>query len=112
MKSLQFTSPQSIESNPLRLHEVPVPTISRREILIRVRTCGICHTDLHVVEGELQQKKAPLTPGHQIVGIVEQVGKNVTALKVGDRSGHHRKLAEQLRSGVDGEGRPGAAGTS
>lgn len=87
MKAMQVTVPGSINDNVLRLVEAPIPVPGEGEILIRVRTCGICHTDLHVVEGELPQKKSPLTPGHQVVGVVESVGRNVTRHKVGDRVG-------------------------
>lgn len=87
MKSLRFQSPQPIETNPLHVQEVPVPTITSKDILIRIHTCGVCHTDLHVTEGELPPKKSPLTPGHQIVGMVEQAGNDVVHHKIGDRVG-------------------------
>jgi len=87
VKAARFTKPRSIETNPLELHDVPVPQPGDNEILIRIKACGVCHTDLHVIEGELPQKKSPLTPGHQVVGIVERVGKNVASRKVGDRVG-------------------------
>ncbi len=76
-----------IESNPLKLLEVDVPEPSPDEVLIKVSVCGICHTDLHVIEGELPQKKIPLIPGHQIVGVVEKKGKDVKKLKRGDMVG-------------------------
>lgn len=87
MKVLQFTSPQPIDDNPLAIDNKEVPTPTENEILIQINTCAICHTDLHVIEGELPPKKSPLTPGHQIVGIVQQVEKKVSHLKVGDRVG-------------------------
>lgn len=87
MKSLFLTSPQAIETNPLQLRDVPIPVAAKNEILVRVHACGVCHTDLHVIEGELPQKKSPLVPGHQIVGVVERVGERVTQHKVGDRVG-------------------------
>jgi len=87
MKTLQFNHPQPIHSNPLHLREVDVPCTGDEEILIRIHTCGICHTDLHVVEGEIPQKKSPLTPGHQVVGIIEKVGNKVTNHKIGERVG-------------------------
>jgi alcohol dehydrogenase, propanol-preferring len=55
--------------------------------LLRVRCCGVCHTDLHVVEGDLAPKKLPITPGHQVVAIVEEIGGEVTHYKIGDRVG-------------------------
>lgn len=63
---------------PLKLKELPIPTVKEDEILIKVESCGICRTDLHVVNGELPSPKLPLVPGHQIVGNVVEVGKEVT----------------------------------
>lgn len=87
MKALQIQSLQSIYTDPLELKEMPVPQYAVDEILVKIHSCGICHTDLHIIEGELPQKKSPLTPGHQIVGVIEKVGSNVLILKVGDRVG-------------------------
>ncbi|MES1024260.1 zinc-dependent alcohol dehydrogenase family protein [Gloeocapsa sp. BRSZ] len=73
---------------PLRVANLPIPTPNPQQVLIRVRACGICRTDLHIVDGELTQPKLPLVPGHQIVGIIEAVGEEVvTQFKVGDRVG-------------------------
>lgn len=60
---------------PLKLIELPIPKIKEDEILIKVKSCGICRTDLHVVDGELPNPKLPLIPGHQIVGKVVEVGR-------------------------------------
>jgi propanol-preferring alcohol dehydrogenase len=87
MKSLFLISPQPIEANPLRLHDVPIPVPAKDDILIRVRACGVCHTDLHVIEGDLPQRKSPIVPGHQIVGVVEKIGADVTGHKIGARVG-------------------------
>lgn len=72
---------------PLRLREVAVPEPEAEEVLVRVRTCGVCRTDLHVVDGELPDPSLPLIPGHQIVGMVERVGACVMGCSVGDRVG-------------------------
>jgi len=72
---------------PLRLAELPVPALRPGHVLIRVRACGVCRTDLHVVDGELPAPKLPLVPGHQIVGVVEQIGEGVTGFALGDRVG-------------------------
>lgn len=72
---------------PLKLVEVPVPTPNSEQVLIRVRTCGICRTDLHVVDGELTQPKLPLIPGHQIIGTVVSTGAKADKFKEGDRVG-------------------------
>ncbi|KTC85654.1 MULTISPECIES: zinc-dependent alcohol dehydrogenase family protein [Legionella] len=65
--------------------EKPQPTVD--QILIKVSACGICRTDLHVMDGELKHPKLPLIPGHQIVGCVEQLGKNVKGFALGQRVG-------------------------
>lgn len=72
---------------PLELTDWPKPVALADEILIRVLTCGICRTDLHIIDGELGNPYLPLILGHQIVGIVEELGKNVKNFKVGDRVG-------------------------
>jgi propanol-preferring alcohol dehydrogenase len=61
--------------------------VGEADLLIRVLACGVCHTDLHIVEGELPLPRLPVVPGHQIVGVVERVGPGVTHFKVGDRVG-------------------------
>jgi alcohol dehydrogenase, propanol-preferring len=72
---------------PLQLRDVPKPKPARGQMLVRVTTCAVCRTDLHVVDGELPDPKLPLIPGHQIVGYVEEIGKGVKAFSVGDRVG-------------------------
>ena len=87
MKALLLRNAAPIETAPLEPAEIPVPEPGDREILIRVRACGLCHTDLHTVEGELALPKMPLVPGHQIVGVVQEVGEGVSRLGPGDRVG-------------------------
>ena len=72
---------------PLRLADLPVPTPQAGQVLLRIRACGICRTDLHIVDGELTHPKLPLVPGHQIVGTVEAVGDRVKQFTIGDRVG-------------------------
>lgn len=84
---MQLKNIQPIETNPLVFCDMAVPKISEDEILIHIRACGICHTDLHIIEGELPQKKSPLIPGHQIVGVVEKKGDAVSNFNIGDRVG-------------------------
>jgi alcohol dehydrogenase, propanol-preferring len=67
--------------------EMPLPAPGRREVLIRVRACAVCRTDLHVVDGELPHPKLPLVPGHEIVGTVAAAGQDVDRFKEGDRVG-------------------------
>ncbi len=71
----------------LALRELPDPLPGRGQLLIDVRTCGVCRTDLHVVDGELTHPKTPLVPGHEVVGIVSALGEGVTGFAVGDRVG-------------------------
>jgi propanol-preferring alcohol dehydrogenase len=72
---------------PLRLREVPVPEPGRNQVLIRVRACGICRTDLHILDGELKEPKLPLIMGHQIVGTVERTGDQAGHFSPGQRVG-------------------------
>lgn len=71
----------------LKEKEVPVPDINDEQVLIKINACGVCHTDLHIVDQELTQPKLPLIPGHEIVGHVVKVGANVKKFKVNDRVG-------------------------
>lgn len=72
---------------PLRLHEWPDPLPGNGEVRLRVEACGVCRTDLHVIDGELPRVVPPVVPGHEIVGIVERLGAGVSALAIGDRVG-------------------------
>jgi len=75
------------EQNPLLLRDVPVPTPGRGEVRVRVSVCAVCHTDLHIVEGDLPLHKQPVIPGHQIVGVVDALGQGAKTFKAGDRVG-------------------------
>jgi len=72
---------------PLKLVERPDPQPAQREVRVRVAACGVCRTDLHVVDGELPNPKLPIVPGHEIVGYIEAVGQGVDALAPGVRVG-------------------------
>jgi len=72
---------------PLLIEDVVVPQPGPGEILIKVKACGVCHTDLHLAAGEWRLHKLPLILGHEAVGVVEESGPGVTSLKVGDRAG-------------------------
>src|SRR5205809_379511 len=72
---------------PLHLTEVPDPKPGTGEVLLKVRACAVCRTDLHIVDGELTRPKLPLVPGHEIVGEVSKVGEKATRFKIGDRVG-------------------------
>ncbi|MFY9743596.1 MAG: zinc-dependent alcohol dehydrogenase family protein [Candidatus Sulfotelmatobacter sp.] len=85
MKAAVLNAPKQ----PLHLEDVPKPQLRPGEVILRVRACGVCRTDLHIAEGELPQRKHPLIPGHQIVGIVEGDGERGTTpeLPLGTRVG-------------------------
>jgi propanol-preferring alcohol dehydrogenase len=87
MKAMMLTKQGPIEEKPLELVDVPVPEPGPGQILIRVSMCGLCHTDLHTVEGDLELPKIPIIPGHQIVGTVEERGEGVSAPEPGSRVG-------------------------
>jgi len=73
--------------HPLELMDVPVPTPADRDLLIRVAVCGVCHTELDEIEGRTPPMKLPLIPGHQVVGTIEQTGREVTDYRPGERVG-------------------------
>src|SRR6266446_1149022 len=83
MRAMVLNEPK----RPLELRDVPKPKPARGQLLVRVSTCAVCRTDLHVVDGELPDPKLPLIPGHQIVGRIEQLGEGVQGFSVGDRVG-------------------------
>jgi alcohol dehydrogenase, propanol-preferring len=86
MKAQLLRRPCPVEQSPLESTDLPIPKPGDDELLVRVRACGLCHTDLHTVEGEISGR-LPIVPGHQIVGIVENVGESVREFRVGDRVG-------------------------
>src|SRR3546814_519531 len=72
---------------PLVMTDLPEPRPDPQQVLVKVAACGVCRTDLHVVDGELTQPKLPLVPGHEIVGRVVALGRDVHDLAIGDRVG-------------------------
>ena len=72
---------------PLQLRDLPTPVPGPGQLLVRVATCAVCRTDLHIVDGELPNPKLPLIPGHEIVGYVKQMGVGVDGFSIGDRVG-------------------------
>src|SRR4051794_9323507 len=75
------------QRQPLRAEQMPDPEPDPGQVLIRVHACGVCRTDLHIVDGDLTEPKLPLVPGHQIVGIVEAVGDGAERYAPGARIG-------------------------
>ena len=87
MKATQLFKARPVEEHPLELVDLPAPGPGPGEVRLRVEACGICRTDLHIIEGELIVPRLPLVPGHQIVGVVDQIGAGVTRVRNGDRLG-------------------------
>lgn len=86
MRAMILKKTMPIESGPLELVELPVPDPGPGEILLRVTMCGLCHTDLHTVEGDLPLPVLPIIPGHQIVGIVERAGPGAGSARAKERA--------------------------
>lgn len=106
MKACILRSPAPIATNPLEYADVPEPQPAAGEIRVRVKVCGVCRTDLHVVEGQLPQRKSPLVPGHQIVGVVDGLGEGAARFPLGARVGIpwlHRtdQVCEYCRTGKE-----------
>ena len=81
MKALRLTG----IGKPLQLHELPDPRPERREVVVRVRAAGICHSDAHYRDGTVTLKSLPVTPGHEVAGVVERTGEAVRGFEEGDR---------------------------
>jgi propanol-preferring alcohol dehydrogenase len=93
MKACLLNTPARIETNPLQFTDVPMPNPEKGEVRLRVHACGVCRTDLHVIEGELPPRKSPVIPGHQVVGVVDKLGEGSHRFVIGARVGvawlHH-----------------------
>src|ERR1700750_287247 len=75
------------QRTPLRIVEVPTPEPGPKQIRLRVSCCAVCHTDLHIVEGDIPPHKMPVIPGHQIIGAIDKLGPEAGAFKLGDLVG-------------------------
>ena len=87
MRAWILRQAKSIEEKPLVLVEIPLPEPGRGEVRLRVLVCAMCRTDLHTVEGEIPLPKLPITPGHQVVAVVDKLGEGVTEPRLGMRVG-------------------------
>src|SRR5215471_3440936 len=106
MKACVLRAPAKVETNPLVYDDVQTPEPAEGEILVRVHACGVCRTDLHVIEGELPSRKSPVIPGHQVVGSVEKQGNGAARFGIGERVGIawlHKtdRTCEYCRSGAE-----------
>src|SRR5687768_11001765 len=72
---------------PLVLDDLPIPRPGPGQLLVKVAVCAVCRTDLHVVDGELPNPKLPLVPGHEVAGRIEELGRDVTNFRLGERVG-------------------------
>src|SRR5215468_2087014 len=87
MRAMLLETAAPAEQAPLKLRDIPTPIPGPGEVRVKVHACGLCHTDLHTVEGDLPPHRRPVIPGHQIVGTIDALGSSVTGHKEGDRAG-------------------------
>ena len=87
MKAMILQGVRAVEHEPLQLTDWPIPEPGPGEMRLRIQACGVCHTDLHLVEGEIATPRLPVIPGHQVVAHVDALGADVTRFAVGDRVG-------------------------
>ena len=87
MNAMVLRQTADVGKSPLELEDLPTPEPGPGDVRVRVRVCGVCRTDLHIIEGDLPPAKRPVVPGHEVVGIVDRVGIGVRAIKEGDRVG-------------------------
>src|SRR5689334_22999233 len=87
MHAMQLSRPAPIGDRPLQAVELDTPRPAPGELLLRVTACGVCRTDLQLVEGELEARHLPIVPGHQVVGRVTAIGDGVSGWQPGDRAG-------------------------
>ena len=87
MRAMVLEKPAPVATRPLAMREIPDPVPGPGEVLVRVSVCGLCHTDLHTVEGDLALPRLPLVPGHQVVGEVIGLGEGARRFARGDRIG-------------------------
>ncbi len=106
MRAWQVERQAAIEQRPLALVEMPVPVPATDELLVRVRACAVCRTDLHVVEGDLPLRRSPTIPGHQVVGEVVDAGADVRRRVAGGRVGERVGVAWLHRTCAPAGGRP------
>ena len=87
MRAIRLFEQKDISHRPLRLVEMPLPEPLAGQVRLRVHVCGVCHTDLHTVEGDIHPPALPITPGHQAVGVIDALGEGVTSRSPGERVG-------------------------
>ncbi|WP_455364670.1 alcohol dehydrogenase catalytic domain-containing protein [[Eubacterium] cellulosolvens] len=91
MKAVVLHKPDLIEKNPLKVEDLPIPKPAESQVLVKVEACGVCHSNLHMIEGDWLKygnpAKLPITPGHEIAGKVDELGEKVTDFRIGQKVG-------------------------
>ncbi len=87
MRAWEVSAPGSIDSHPIVLRARPAPEPAPGEVRLRVSVCGVCRTDLHLAEGDLAPRRAGVTPGHEVVGVVDALGPGASRFELGERIG-------------------------
>jgi propanol-preferring alcohol dehydrogenase len=87
MRAMVLTQQKSVEELPLTSQEMDAPQAGAGEVRVKASVCAVCHTDLHIIEGDLEPNRMPVIPGYQFVGRVDETGDSVTRLRVGRRFG-------------------------
>jgi propanol-preferring alcohol dehydrogenase len=87
MKAWAVDVPGPVDRHPLRLVDKPLPQPGLGQVRVKVQACGVCRTDLHLAEGDLAPKRHLVTPGHEVVGVVDALGQGTARFKTGDRAG-------------------------
>ena len=87
MHAMRLSKAQRVESEPLLQMDLPLPQPGPGQVRLKVRYCGVCHTDLHTVEGDIQPPRLPITPGHQVVGEIDALGRGTPDHRIGERVG-------------------------
>jgi propanol-preferring alcohol dehydrogenase len=87
MKAWQVTRPGPLHTRPLELQGLALPEAGAKQVRVRIKACGVCRTDLHVIEGDLPVHRGRVVPGHQVVGVVDARGQGTTRFHVGERIG-------------------------
>ena len=87
MRAMVLRSQAAVETGPLSPADLPLPEPGPGGVRVRIRACGVCRTDIHVVEGDLPARRLPLIPGHQVVGTVDSLGPDASRFRIGDRVG-------------------------
>ncbi len=87
MRFMLLEQPDQIENSPLQETQLPIPEPESGQVRLKIKSCGVCHTDLHIIEGELTLPQMPIIPGHEIIGVIDTINDINTELILGERVG-------------------------